>query len=96
MARARGIGEGSPAHHQLSAWLADRPAPDVFAGATRLIRAILDAPAAPEQALSGDELVAYCERIASASGGLFGLNKISSAERALLAELATELKGRKP
>ena len=94
VARARGIAEGSAAYHQLASWLADRPSADVFAGATRLIRAILDAPAGDQTRLSGDELVTYCESIAAASGGLFGLNKISSEERAILASLANDLKKR--
>jgi hypothetical protein len=94
LARTRGIEEGSAAYHQLSAWLSDRPAPEVFASATRLIRAVLDAPAGEQTKLSADELVAYCESIAAASGGLFGLNKVSSEERAILASLANQLKTR--
>ena len=73
LARARGITEGSAAHHQLESWLADRPAAGVFAGATRLIRAILDSPGSEQAKISADELVGYCESIASASGGLFGM-----------------------
>ncbi len=95
VARARGIAEGSAGYHQLSAWLADRPAPAVFEGATRLIRAVVDSPAAAaEGKLSADELVGYCESIASASGGLFGLKRISSEERELLSSLATQLRAR--
>lgn len=93
LARARGIAEGSAAFHQLSAWLADRPAPEVFAGATRLIRQVLDTPSAG-QTLTADQLVGYCESIAAASGGLFGLKRVSAEERALLASLAESLKKR--
>jgi hypothetical protein len=92
LARARGITDGSPAHHQLEAWLADRPAADIFAGATRLIRAILDSPGAEQAKMSADELVAYCESIASASGGLFGMRSISPEERAQLTAIASQLK----
>jgi hypothetical protein len=94
VARARGIAEGTAAHHQLSAWLSDRPAPAVFEGATRLIRAVVDSPAAAEGKLSADELVGYCESIASASGGLFGIKRISSEERELLTSLASQLRAR--
>jgi hypothetical protein len=94
VARARGIAEGSAAYHQLSAWLSDRPAPGVFEGATRLIRAVVDSPATAEGKLSADELVGYCESIASASGGLFGLKRISSEERELLSSLAAQLRSR--
>ena len=86
--------EGSAAYHQLSAWLADRPAPAMFESATRLIRAMLDGPAQDASAISPDDLVSYCETIAASSGGLLGINKISSEERALLASLAGELKKR--
>src|SRR5688572_2457106 len=41
IARSRGIAEGSAAHHQLSAWLADRPAPAVVESATGLTPATL-------------------------------------------------------
>ena len=95
IARARGVADGSAAFRQLTAWLTDRPAAGVFEGATRLIRAMIDAPAADTQKISADDLVAYCETIASASGGLLGINKISSEERALLASLAGELKKRR-
>ena len=91
LARRRGVAEGSPAHHQLEAWLADRPASEVFDGATRLIRAVLDAPGG-EKKMTADELVAYCEEIASASGGLFGIRRISPEERALLTSIASQLK----
>jgi hypothetical protein len=94
LARARGVAQGSAADHQLNAWLADQPAPEVFAGATRLIRAILDAPAAEQKPVSADELVAYCESIASASGGLFGLSRVSAEEKAMLSELAAQFKRR--
>jgi hypothetical protein len=94
IARTRGIAEGSAAFHQLTAWLADRPAPGVFESATRLIRAMIDTPAQDAQKISPDDLVAYCETIAAASGGLLGINKISSEERALLTSLAGDLKKR--
>ena len=43
-------------------------------------------------ALTADDLVKYCEAIASASGGILGIiGKISAEERALLKSLASEL-----
>jgi hypothetical protein len=95
IARTRGIAEASAAFRQLTAWLANRPSPGVFESATRLIRAMIDAPVPDAQKISPDDLVAYCETIASASGGLLGINKISSEERALLASLAGDLKKRR-
>jgi hypothetical protein len=90
-ARARGIAEGSAADTQLSAWMSARPSEDVFAKAGRLIRAMLDSGGT---GLNADDLVAYCESIASASGGVFGIGKISGDERKLLSQIASDLKGR--
>jgi hypothetical protein len=90
-ARSRGIDEGSEADRQLRAWMTDRPAEAVFAHAGRLIRAMLDSGSS---GLNADDLVDFCERIASASGGVFGIGKISAEERTLLAGLVADLKGR--
>jgi hypothetical protein len=91
LARSRGIEPGSAADRLLSNWLASRPAEQVFASAGRLIRAMLDSPGAAATGLSGDDLVAYCERIAAASGGILGINRVSGEERALLGSIASQL-----
>jgi hypothetical protein len=46
--------------------------------------------------VSADDLVAYCEKIAAASGGMLGsrIASISKEERALLSRIAADLKGR--
>jgi hypothetical protein len=59
----------------------------------RLVRALLASPS-QQTAMTADDLVKYSENIAEASGGVFGLNRISGEERALLAALAKELKGK--
>jgi hypothetical protein len=92
LARRRGIEAGSAADRTLDGWLAARPDERVFQQATRLIRAMLGAPGAPD--LTADDLVAYCESIAAASGGLLGRNRVSAEERRLLTALADELKAR--
>ena len=91
LARSRGITEGSAADRQLTDWLENRPSAEVFARAMRLYARCLHPRAA---AMTADDLVKYSENIAEASGGIFGLNKISGEERALLAVLAKELKGK--
>jgi len=93
LARSRGITEGSAADRQLHDRLVNRPGADVFGRATRLVRAVLAAPA-QQSAMTADELVKYCESIAEASGGIFGINRISGEERAVLAALAAELKSK--
>jgi hypothetical protein len=96
LARARGVVAGSAADLRLSSWLASAPGEQVFARATRLIRAMLASPSAASANLSADDLVKYCESIAAASGGIFGLNKVSGDERAVLAQIASDLTGRRP
>ena len=91
-ARGRGIAEGTDADRQLTAWMNERPSDAVFHGAGRLIRAMLDSGSAA--GLKADDLVAYCESIASASGGVFGIGKMSAEEKTLLAGIAADLKGR--
>ena len=95
LARSRGIAEGSDADRQLSVWLKQQPGADVFARATRLIRAMLAAPA-PPAGLTSEDIVKHCESIAAASGGIFGIRKISAEERTLLSAIADGLKGEKP
>jgi hypothetical protein len=94
LARSRGIAEASEADRQLSEWMTRRPDESVFTRAGRLIRAMLDTRAAETSDLSADDLVEYCERIAAASGGVFGIGRISSAEKALLSSIAADLKAR--
>jgi hypothetical protein len=93
LARSRGIQEASAGDRQLSSWLSSRPHADVFARASRLIRAMLDAPGGEEK-MTAEDLVNYCESIAAASGGILGINRISAEERALLNTIARDLKGR--
>ena len=94
IARIRGIAEGSPADHQLAAWLTTRPAPSVFSGASRLVAAMLAAGSGAMQDLSADDLVKYCENIAAASGGILGLAKVSAGERAAIEQVQKVLKSR--
>lgn len=95
IARARGIDDASAAGRQLAAWLDEQPGPEVFSGATRMTRALLDAPGHDRAAITADDLVGYCERVASASGGVFGfIGRVSADERELLTSIATALKER--
>lgn len=93
LARTLNIEGGSAADKQLKEWLSHRPDEKVFASAGHLVAAMLSGPSAKN--LSADELVQYCEIIASASGGMLGIHRISSEERALLVSIAAELKGPK-
>jgi hypothetical protein len=91
LARSRGIEDGSPADRQLADWLERRPSDTVFSHAARLIRAMLDSTSSAA-GMTADDLVRYCESIAEASGGFFGINRVGSDEKQILASLAATLK----
>ena len=92
LARARGVTEGSAADTQLTRWMTSAPSASVFAGATRLVSAMIDGDAGV--GLTRDQLVAYCEQVAAASGGFLGMKKISAEEKALLTTISQDLKKR--
>jgi hypothetical protein len=96
LARSRGIAEGTEADRQLSVWMITQPDEAVFVRATRLIRAMLDSRSPETSDLSAEELVEYCERIAAASGGIFGIGRVSADEKKLLSSIAEDLKARQP
>jgi hypothetical protein len=54
---------------------------------------MLDSGASP--GLNAEDLVAHCESIASASGGVFGIGRISGEERKLLSSIAEALASKK-
>ena len=90
LARTRNIEDGSAADTKLRDWLSQRPEEKVFASAGHLIAAMLSGPNADN--LSAEDVVKYCEIIASASGGILGIHRISAEERALLTSIAAEFK----
>ena len=92
VARARGIEEESAADRQLVEWLDRRPEESVFRRAGRLINALFASEARVN--LTPDDLLKYCEAIAEASGGLFGIRRVSADERATLERIANEIKSR--
>jgi hypothetical protein len=92
LARSRGVEPGTPADRQLTEWLDRRPSADVFRRAMRLIAAMIDRPGDAAAALSADDLIKQSETIAAASGGMFGIGRISAEERATLAQIASALK----
>ena len=94
LARERGIAADSAADRQLQEWIAHEPSHDVFARATRLIRAMLDSPAGGTSPLRADDLMQHCEAIAAASGGVLGFRKVSPKERELLGRIEAALKSR--
>ena len=91
LARKRGIAAGDPADQLLSDWLTRRPAQEVFTRATRLIGAML-ATSSESSDLNADDVIHAAESIASASGGLLGIGRVSAEERAILSEIQSTFK----
>ena len=92
VARARGVEQGSAADSQLTEWLDRRPEESVFRRAGRLISALF-VPGTRFD-ITPDDIIKYCEAIADASGGVFGIRRVSSDERATLGRIAREIKSR--
>jgi hypothetical protein len=91
-ARTRAIPEGSAADRQLAAWLAEQPRPEMVSDSSRLVGEMFERAAGVVDGLAADELMEYCERIATVSGGFLGLAPISVDERELLTRIAQALK----
>jgi hypothetical protein len=94
LARARGIADGSVADHQLKTWLEQCPPAETFRKARRLIGAMIEHPEQGHADITADDLLKYCEEIAHASGGLFGIGSVSAEEQAAMQQIAAELKKR--
>ena len=91
-ARTRGIDPGTPADVQLASWLEQRPSEETFRKSTRLISAMIDHQGPAAEPITAADLIARCEAIATASGGLFGVGAVSTAERAALHDIAARLR----
>lgn len=91
-ARLHGVQPESRAHRRLESWLDHRPGDAFFRRSRRAVRAVLHALEPESKHTRKLGLLSLCKKVASASGGFFGLgSKISAAERASLAEIASEL-----
>ena len=91
-ARLHGVEPASRAHRLLESWLDHQPSDSVFRRSLRAVRAVLHAMEPEQKHARKLGLLSLCTKVASASGGFFGLGaKISAAERAVLAEIAREL-----
>lgn len=93
----RGVQKDSPAWEKLTNWLDERPSDDFFLMTLRIIRHILDSQTAKGQVASRTDLISFCLRIATASGGFLGIgSKISEGEQAALDQIVEELTRRNP
>lgn len=94
LARARGITAGGAADQQLTQWLDTRPSSGTFSKAARLIAAMVEHPSEGHADITAEDLLKYCQQIAHASGGLFGIGSVSAEEQAAMEQIARQLKKR--
>jgi tellurite resistance protein len=90
-ARTRGIEAGSAADQQLASWLEVAPSAEFYQKTLRVIGAILQGRSPQEREADRRDLLSYTLAVASASGGILGLGKVSNDEKQVLARLTREL-----
>jgi uncharacterized tellurite resistance protein B-like protein len=91
-ARAWDVTEGKPAHARLREWLDERPDEIRTSRALRVIRDLMQFRSGEKQQDYRKSVLALCEQVAEASGGILGIyGKISREERAVIKRVANEL-----
>ncbi|MGE0133163.1 MAG: hypothetical protein AB7U82_34230 [Blastocatellales bacterium] len=92
VAQSRGVQPGSAAYEQLSKWLENKPSERFFEASLQAIRVVLDLLPEASREASREDLIAYCNQIATAvSSGILGPGRILDEERALIAHIAAEI-----
>ena len=91
LARSRGIAEDSTAYQQLVGWLTESPSKQFFQDTLRVIAGLFEALSPERQAAGKRDLVSYASNIASISGGILGLGKISRQEQEVIERITAEL-----
>jgi hypothetical protein len=93
----RGVEKDSPAWEQLNTWLDERPSDEFFLTTLRIIRHLLDFHMVNERVAGRTDLISFCIRIATASGGFLGISsKISEGEQMALDQIVEELTRKNP
>jgi len=93
LAEARGVEAGSVMHEQLAAMLAERPQDAFFERSLGAVRALARSITPAQAAEALRTLLADCQAIARASGGLLGIRAITAEEQSLLRQLEDEILG---
>ena len=86
-ATSQGIAPGSIEHGLLERWLAHRPEASLLDAWRHYVRGLCERLSPHERDAFKQELLRDVHKAANASGGLFGLGKISSQETQVLARL---------
>lgn len=88
IAAARGVTPDTEAYKQLTKWLDERPAEELFKDSLRAIRILLEALPDDKRDATRHDLVEYCTQIARVSGGFMGFHKVSETERKQIEDIA--------
>ena len=91
VARSRGIEPDSLAYSQLTDWLDRKPSEEFFEKTLRVIGVMLQGLPEEKRTAVKRDLISYCTQVASISGGILGLGKISNEEQAALERITAEL-----
>ena len=82
-----GVTPGDLSHDLLESWLSEQPDPRLLEVWKRYVRAVAKSLGDDWTHKLERQILALCERVAEATGGFLALDKISSAEYAVLREL---------
>lgn len=93
-AEKSGIGPGSSDHDLLRSWLERRPEPKLLAAWIHMVEGLCEhmSPAEVEALRAG--LVERAQGIASASGGILGMGKVSGAEADMIRQIESAFRKR--
>ncbi len=86
-AEKSGIAPGSTDHALLESWLERRPEPKLLSAWTQMVRGLREHMTAEQAGALRDGLIERAKAIASASGGVLGVGKVSAAEADMIQQL---------
>ena len=96
IAERHGISKDTTAYQKLNEWLENKPSEQFFEHARTAIYLVNQTLPTEKQAVTTDDLLTYCMRIAEASGGILGIgNKVSPEERELLEKIEERLRNKR-
>lgn len=91
-AAAHGIGKETAAYGKLQEWLENRPDEITVSRTLRIMRDLMRFNPGAKPRQSAEDILALCEQVADASGGILGMvGRVSREERAVLRQVADEL-----
>jgi hypothetical protein len=86
-AEKSGIAPGSSDHALLESWLERRPEPKLLTAWIQMVRGLREHMTPEQAAALRDGLIERAKAIASASGGVLGVGKVSAAEADMIQQL---------